>query len=138
MCLEFRRVLFRSQGDTASVIPNKTYSLSLYDANFQVVSKKELTTNEFGSFTTDFILPSACLNGRFRLGTDNGSINIQVEDYKLPTFEVILDVPTVSYNLGDTVDLIGNAKSLNGVELQEVPVTYTVSLCVNTWWLPNW
>ena len=130
-------IAYSSQNDTASVIPNKTYSVTLYDANRQEVSKKELTTNEFGSFTTEFVLPSACLNGRFRIVTDNGSTNIQVEDYKLPTFEVTLEGPTVSYNLGDTVDVSGKAISLNGVPLQDVPVKYTVSRIINTWWLPS-
>ena len=127
-------IAYAQQGDTALVVANKAYTLKLFDANRQEVSQKELTTNEFGSFATEFVLPSACLNGSFRLSTDNGSTNIQVEDYKLPTFEVVIDAPKVSYNLGDTVLLTGNAKSLNGVAMQEVPVKYTVTRSLNHWW----
>ena len=130
-------IAYSQKNDTASVIPNKEYTLTLFDANYQEVAKKQLTTNEFGSFTTEFILPDACLNGSFRLTTDKGSTNIQVEEYKLPTFEVIIDKPTTSYHLGDTVELKGVAKSLNGVPMQELPVKYTINRTENRWWFSS-
>ena len=55
------------------------------DANNQEVGQKAVRTNEFGSFTVDFALPSACLNGMFSLKAGEGRTNIRVEDYKRPT-----------------------------------------------------
>ena len=58
-------IAYSQQSDTANVLPNKEYTVTLLDVNNQEVGQKSVRTNEFGSFTTDFALPSACLNGMF-------------------------------------------------------------------------
>lgn len=65
-------IAFAQKSDTADVIPNKAYTVTLYDANYQEVGRKSVRTNEFGSFATDFALPSACLNGVFSLTAGEG------------------------------------------------------------------
>ena len=52
-------IAYEQELDTANVIVNRTYTLTFTDANRQEVGKKELRTNEFGSFATEFTLPSA-------------------------------------------------------------------------------
>lgn len=59
------------------------------------LEKKELRTNEFGSFATEFTLPSVCLNGTFTLTTDEGMTTIRVEEYKRPTFDITFDKMTI-------------------------------------------
>ena len=54
-------IAYSQQSDTANVLPNKEYTVTLLDVNNQEVGQKSVRTNEFGSFTTDFALPSACL-----------------------------------------------------------------------------
>lgn len=60
-------IAYTQKADTANVLPNKEYTVILTDANNQEVGQKKVRTNEFGSFATDFALPSACLNGMFSL-----------------------------------------------------------------------
>ena len=60
-------IAYSQSGDTAMVLSNKTYTVELTDVNDTNIGKKEVRTNEFGSFTTDFALPSAWLNGMFSL-----------------------------------------------------------------------
>lgn len=60
-------IAYVQKSDTANVLPNKDYTVVLMDANNQEVGQKAVRTNEFGSFTVDFALPSACLNGMFSL-----------------------------------------------------------------------
>ncbi len=85
------------------MVANKEYALRLYDANNKMISEKKLQTNDFGSFTTEFLLPGSTLNGRFRLETDFGSTIIRVEEYKRPTFEITFQPLEGSYTFNDSV-----------------------------------
>ena len=106
----------------------------LTDANDQEVGQKKVRTNEFGSFATDFALPSACLNGMFSLKAGNGRTSIRVEDYKRPTFDITFEKQTGSYQLGDQVEVKGKIQSYSGVLLQDLPVKYTVKRSVFSLW----
>lgn len=142
--LYVKGIAYAQQLDTANVIANRNYILTLLDANQQEVGRKELRTNEFGSFTTDFTLPAACLNGVFTLQTiggsttntalrgstayeAQGSIRIRVEDYKRPTFDITFDKPKGSYSLGDKIEVKGKVQTFSGMPLQELPVQYTIN-----------
>ena len=59
---------------------------TLFDVNWQEVSKQTLTTNEFGTINGTFQIPTGLLNGTMTIHTAYGSFNIQVEEYKRPTF----------------------------------------------------
>lgn len=119
-------IAYTQKQDTANVISNKEYTVVLLDANYQEVGQKKVRTNEFGSFATDFALPSACLNGMFSLKAGTGYANIRVEDYKRPTFDITFEKQSGSYQLGDEVQVKGKIQSYNGVLLQNLPVKYTI------------
>lgn len=120
--------------DTANVLPNKDYTVVLRDANNQEVGQKSVRTNDFGSFTVDFALPSACLNGMFSLTAGDGRTSIRVEDYKRPTFDITFEKQTGSYKLGDEVQVKGKVQSYSGVLLQDIPVKYTVKRSIYSFW----
>ena len=127
-------IAYAQKSDTANVLPNKEYTVILTDANDQEVGQKKVRTNEFGSFATDFALPSACLNGMFSLKAGNGRTSIRVEDYKRPTFDITFEKQTGSYQLGDQVEVKGKIQSYSGVLLQDLPVKYTVKRSVFSLW----
>ena len=127
-------IAYAQKSDTANVLPNKDYTVVLMDANNQEVGQKTVRTNEFGSFTTDFALPSACLNGMFSLKAGKGRTNIRVEDYKRPTFDITFDKQQGGYQLGDKVEVKGKIQSYSGVLLQDLPVKYTVKRSVVDLW----
>ena len=60
-------IAYAQEGDTAKVFPNETYTVELSDVNGNDIGEKKVRTNEFGSFTTEFILPAACLNGSYTI-----------------------------------------------------------------------
>lgn len=129
-------IAYQMGEETGNVIPNKKYTILLRDANFTKLSQKEVVTNEFGSFTADFILPSVCLNGRYELEVLNvkgGSRSVQVEDYKRPTFEVTFDKVEEAYQLGDSVLIKGTVKTFSGVPVQDASLNYKVSRRYNPW-----
>ena len=129
-------VAYVQENDSANIAPGRKYTLVLRDVNNRELSKKEVTTNEFGSFTTDFSLPSACLNGTYMLEVMNiqgATRNIQVEEYKRPTFEITFDAPKESYQIGDSVLVKGVVKTFSGVPVQNVEINYTVTRNYNPW-----
>ncbi|QNR83564.1 hypothetical protein H9N25_16625 [Pedobacter riviphilus] len=58
--------------------------------------------------------------------TDYGSINIQVEEYKRPTFEVLFDKPNQHYKLNDSIKVQGKASSFSGYSVNNAKVNYKV------------
>lgn len=127
-------IVFTQGSDSANVISGKECVVTLIDVSNQEVAKKTLRTNEFGSFTTTFTLPSACLNGSFRIDAGLGSTFIQVEDYKRPTFDITFDKQKGAYQLGSHLEVKGKALSYSGVPLQGLPLKYVVKRTVSLWW----
>lgn len=127
-------IAYEKSSDAAQVIKNEEYTVVLTDVNDQEVGRKALRTNEFGSFATDFALPSACLNGLFTLSAKGGEMTIRVEDYKRPTFDITFEKQQGSYQLGDEVQVKGKVQSYNGVLLQDLPVKYTVKRSTYSLW----
>ena len=119
-------IAYTQKTDTAHVLVNKEYTVVLKDANNQEVGKKTVTTNDFGSFATDFALPSACLNGMFSIRSGDGWAQIRVEDYKRPTFDITFEKQKGSYQLGSEIEVKGKVQSYSGVLLQDLPVKYVV------------
>lgn len=127
-------IAYSQKSDTADVLSGKEYTVILLDANSQEVGQKKVRTNDFGSFATDFTLPSACLNGMFTLKAGRGRQSIRVEDYKRPTFDITFDKQQGSYQLGDEIQVKGKVESYSGVSLQDLPVKYTVRRSVYSLW----
>jgi hypothetical protein len=123
--------------DSAHVLANRSYEMVARDANQQVLVKKAVRTNEFGSFTTDFVLPPVCLNGTFRIQVSKQSCTFRVEEYKRPTFDITFEKQAKSYKLGDNIQVKGAAMSYSGVPLSDRQVTYTVTRIKHCWWSDN-
>nr|WP_320057634.1 alpha-2-macroglobulin family protein [uncultured Bacteroides sp.] len=113
--------------DTAIVISNQDYELTLTGSNGQEIGSRKVRTNDFGSFTTEFVLPSVCLNGIYELKTQDGQLSIRVEEYKRPTFNIIFSPQEGSAQLGDSIQVKGLAQTYSGMPLQDVAVKYTVT-----------
>ncbi len=127
-------IAYNLLSDTANVIANQTYNLRLQDSNGREIGKKEIRTNEYGSFSTEFALPVGGLNGMYILSTEKGSIRIRVEEYKRPTFDITFAPLEGSYRVGDNVRVKGNVKSYSGVSVQDATVNYTIKRSRRDWW----
>ncbi|PPK88216.1 uncharacterized protein YfaS (alpha-2-macroglobulin family) [Neolewinella xylanilytica] len=110
-----------------AILPNDRVTVTLRDANYQVVSSQEATADAFGRFSLDFELPEGGLTGEFTLQTDNGSAGFRVEEYKRPRFEVTLDGPD-SAPAGEEVTVTGTALTYAGPPVSESQVSYRVYL----------
>lgn len=107
----------------------------LRDANYKVVEEKELTTDDYGTVSTSFLLPQKTLNGRFSVEFDGTRQTFRVEEYKRPTFEVVFPKVEQDYKAGDTLRLKATAKSYAGVPVQQARVSYMVERRMAFWWM---
>ncbi|MDR0429837.1 MAG: alpha-2-macroglobulin [Tannerellaceae bacterium] len=110
----------------SAIVSNKCFEVILRDANYKEVTTQSFTTNEYGSFTGEFTLPRQTLTGRFTLSTANGSVAIQVEEYKRPTFKIDIDPVKEDVAYGDSVAIKGKAQTFSGVLLQGGTVAYRI------------
>lgn len=119
----------RDGSGKSSVVPNTKTQLSLVDANGQKIDSLELTSNEFGSYSGKFNLPSNSLNGMFYIqdAEGNGMVNFSVEEYKRPKFSVEIPKPSGTYRVNDSVTLTGNAKAYAGNNIDGAIVKYRVT-----------
>jgi len=126
-------IAYEQLGDSTHVVKaGKTYQLNLLDVNQKEVGKVEGITNAFGSFTGEFTLPEKTLNGTFSVGCgDLGRTFIQVESYKLPSFEIKVDSLLGTPQVGDSITLTGHALSLHQTPLIEAEVRFEVTRTSN-------
>ena len=103
----------------------------LQDANEEDIDSLEVTTNEFGSFSGKFQLPSNLLNGVFSINAErdddySNAVQFSVEEYKRPKFYVEFEKLKESYKAGDSITVIGNAKAYAGNVVNGATVVYRV------------
>ena len=135
----FSAVAFTRKDDAHQVQPSLQLKATLRNANNKVVDTLQVQTDAFGTASGEFVLPQACLPGRFSISLDNGSVSgrnyFRVEEYKRPTFTATTQPVKAAYALGDSVTVVGEAKTYSGVAVADARVQYTVRRMA--WFLYN-
>ena len=134
----FQGIVVRRQGDDQTLVNNYSENVSFRDANWQEISSANFTTDEYGSFSGSFVIPTDRLNGVFRLNAKQGNTTFRVEEYKRPTFEVNFEQPKEQYKLNQEVTVRGDVKAYAGFGLDDVEYSYRVirktSFPWRCWW----
>ena len=130
----FKGIVYFSSKDKQKVVPDVSQTVVLYNANNEKVSEKSVKTNEFGSFCGEFILPEGGLNGSYRLQSGGNSINLWVEEYKRPTFEVTVNRPKDEIRFGEPVNVKGEVKAYAGYVIPDAQVKYRVVRSTHRFW----
>jgi TonB-dependent SusC/RagA subfamily outer membrane receptor len=153
----FKGIAIQKNNTITSVIPNSKYEILIKDANDTELKQIDVTTNDFGSFSGEFILPKNGITGNFKITaeepdnkkktatnkTDNNSffrnspdfeysqIDFKVEEYKRPKFEITFDSKKETYQLNQSIKVNGTAKAFAGSTISDAIVTYHVKRYVN-------
>ena len=122
----FKGIVLDRKGDDVKIKTRFKTEITLYDVNGQVVSKQTLTTNDFGSFSGNFVAPQGVLTGQMTIRNESGSAYFAVEEYKRPKFEVTFEPVTGSYKLGETIVVKGKALAYAGSTVSDAKVSYRV------------
>ncbi|CAM1374295.1 Alpha-2-macroglobulin [Tenacibaculum xiamenense] len=137
----FKGISIETNGENKSTVKTeKMVTISLKDVNYQTVKEIELKTNEFGSFSSSFILPSQGLTGQFvieaSIEDQRNNTYILVEEYKRPKFETQFKPITETIKVNDQVKVIGFAKAFAGTSITDAKVVYRVhrKVVYPRWW----
>ncbi len=133
----FKGIMMSSTGnEDFKVLPNHSTFATLKDANGQEVKTLNFKTNDYGSFSGEFILPSTGLTGMYTIHTFNfQSISFSVEEYKRPKFETKFNPVTETYKINDIIKLTGTATAYAGSNITDAKVVYRVHRKVQ---YPKW
>jgi hypothetical protein len=124
--LFFKGIVYVRDTEHPHVVPDTPVEVILRDVNYKEVATQVFTTNSFGSFHGSFTLPVQTLTGRFTLSAGNRSVDIQVEEYKRPTFRIELPPVKEEVSFGDEVNLRGKVQTFSGVALTNGAVVYRI------------
>jgi hypothetical protein len=131
----FKGIRLVTKGKTSKIVADDDVEAILMDVNYQEIADLELTTNEYGSFSGSFRLPTTGLTGQMHIETDYGTVYFSVEEYKRPTFKVELAKSTSEYKLGETIKVEGNTVAYAGNAVDNATVKYVVKRSI---YLPYW
>ncbi|WP_316636366.1 alpha-2-macroglobulin family protein [uncultured Flavobacterium sp.] len=150
----YKGIAIQKQKNKTSIVANTTFKIRVKDANYQIFKEFEVTTNEFGSFFGEFILPKNSLTGNFNIYAEmpenytkedltlsnkpNASFwenvklegsgtNFKVEEYKRPKFKVDFDPKKESFQVNQSIKVNGTAKAFAGSNISDAKVTYKVN-----------
>ena len=126
--VRFKGIVFlgtSTQGFTA--VKGKQVTLTLKDTEDNVVGQQVLKTNEWGSVSGSFVLPTGLRGGDFDLSLDNlVSQYFPVDEYVLPSFDVDFDELEELYLVGSEVPVRGTVQSYSGHNLTGARVSILV------------
>ena len=145
----FKTILVETTKNGSTILQQKTdnqqnVTVELYDANYQKVSEQQLTSNEYGSVSGNFVLPNQGLTGHFYIQIKMeskyiGDHDFLVEEYKRPTFEITLDQPKEEFKIGQNVSVEGHVKAYAGYGIDGATVKYHVVRKASfPWWRWWW
>ncbi len=123
-------VAYRGGGEDLSyrTVPTASIQVSLVDANSEEVAQTTVTTNDFGSASGSFEIPSGRLLGQWRLRSSYGGESLlRVEEYKRPTFEVEISDPEAPLRLNRVAALSGDVQYYFGLPVVTGSVRWRVT-----------
>lgn len=118
------------------VVAGEKFSIKLCDTNGKEVSTIETVSDSLGVFCADFTLPQNCLPGTFWFnvnGLYTKKCPIRVEEYKRPTFEVLIDTIQALQMPQDSITLTGRAIAYSGAPIRSARVVGTYRWTQDFW-----
>ncbi|MBQ8530386.1 MAG: alpha-2-macroglobulin [Parabacteroides sp.] len=123
----FKGIAYVQSCNTPHVVSGKDYTITLLDTNNKIVTQKTFQTDSFGSFNGEFMIPKQTLSGTFTLDCGTNRINIRVEEYKRPTFQVELLPLKEEVYFGHPLQIQGKAELFSGITLQGGKINWTIT-----------
>ncbi|NIR52483.1 hypothetical protein GWO43_28070, partial [candidate division KSB1 bacterium] len=117
-------IIIETGDDQNEIKPNEKTTVTLFDVNRQKVEELDLTTNEYGTFSGSFTLPSTGLTGMMQIRNESGNTSFSVEEYKRPRFEVTFQPVKGSFRLNDEVSVSGEAEAYAGANIDNAEVQF--------------
>lgn len=150
----YKGIVIQNKNEKTKIVPNLLIKIIVKDANRQDLKEFEVTTNEFGSFSGEFILPKNGMTGDFSMYAeepvdlekdplydkkkdehpfwdncddfDDSRIYFKVEEYKRPKFEIAFEKVKENFVVDQKISVKGFAKSFAGSTISDAKISYTI------------
>lgn len=144
--VEFEAVFYNRNGNSFSLLKERDVKISLRNASNVVVDTLSLRTDSYGNVSSSFLIPEKGMLGRWRLeaslADDSkkkiGDTGFSVEEYKTPTFSVVLETEsgsgTVAKGLPADIKIKGSARTYSGMPVAGAQVDLTVQYTPWRFW----
>ncbi|MBQ2006085.1 MAG: hypothetical protein II205_00800, partial [Bacteroidales bacterium] len=131
--LYYKAILYYDDPDGKSQIIGKDEQIevSLHDPDDNLVAKERLSSNAFGSVNGSFRLTKGLKGGRYRINVSHNGKHlssrvVQIDEFVLPSFELIWEEPDQLYFGGDSAVIKGHLKSYSGHSLVGAKVQLSI------------
>lgn len=126
------------QRQNYEVMAGVKVTVAFFDPNGQEIERRTHRCNDYGSFSGSFTAPADRVTGRMAIRVlegPEGMTGVQVEEYKRPKFNVMLQTPAQAPRLEETVRLEGTALAYTGAAVDGAEVRWRVTRQVRIpWW----
>lgn len=131
----FKAILTTQINDSIAVLSDKEIRLRFYNTQGKEIAQKSLRSNAYGSVSGYFDCPTKGLNGDMRISSEKGNVQLRMEAYKRPKFDVRFEEPTSAMRLGDSIKAEGAAHYYMGAAVANAKVAYRVERTAHQpWW----
>ncbi|MGM9760047.1 MAG: alpha-2-macroglobulin family protein [Parabacteroides sp.] len=122
----FKGIAYIRQGIDPHICPDQSVEVILRNPQGEEVIRQTYQTDTFGSFQGEFLLPPGGLSGAYTLYTYHGETTVRVEEYKRPSFQLLLNPLETEASFGQPLTLSGRAETFSGVALTEGTVQWRI------------
>ena len=131
--VKFKAVLYQGNPSMSlKVCKGKKVEVVLEDSEDDEVAQLDLTTNDWGSVSGQFVIPKGVRGGMFTLhvgdleANDYQSASFRVDEFVLPTFDLTFENLKELYLPGSEVPVSGTVRSYSGHSLAGARVSVQV------------
>lgn len=133
--VHFKGILTSQIGDSVQLLTHKEVKVSFYNTQGKEIEQLQLRSNAYGSVSGQFSCPLQGLNGQLHISDGRGSVQVRMEAYKRPKFEVSLQAAKQAFYLGNKVEAEGQASYYMGSAVAQAKVVYRVRRAAFWPWL---
>lgn len=136
----FKAVMREKGGNEIKNVPYEKFSVSIKSPKNKEVFSSDLTTNEFGTLSSDFTLEEEADLGNYSITISNGQNtyygSFSVEEYKKPEYKVEVNPGSKNYASKDLIEGTVSADYYFGSPVTNGEVT--LNIYKKQYWRPWW
>ena len=123
----FQGIVIENKGDIEKLAKGIREEIIFKDANREEIARSKFKTDDYGTFSGSFVIPSDSKSGEYCLRNRYGRyVSFRVEEYKRPTFEIKFEQPKEQYKLNQDITVRGSVNAFAGFGLDNVDYSYRV------------
>lgn len=136
----FKGIVREKENNEWKPITNETFDINIKTNDYTDVANLVLTTNEFGSFSGEYLLEEEAKTGDYSVIISNFGTtyygSFSVEEYKKPEYSVTVTLDEKQYSFKDTINIKVNADYYFGSPVTNAKVE--VKIFQSQYWRPWW